>query len=215
MNELLNHLRDWKILPVIVLDDARHAAPLARALIDGGLPCAEITFRTSAAAEAIAAIAAAHPELHVGAGTVLTTQQAANACDAGARFVVTPGYNPAVVDYCLERGMPVIPGVCTPSEIDGALHRGLEVVKFFPAEAMGGVRFLEAVAAPYAHVRFVPTGGITASNLVDYLAVPQVVACGGSWLAPRAWIAAGEFDRISEETRAAVRIAAAAKTKGE
>lgn len=214
MNELLSHLRSWKVLPVIVLDDARRAAPLARALVDGGLPCAEITFRTSAAAEAIAIIAAECPEVHVGAGTVLTTQQASNACDAGARFIVTPGYNPAVVDYCLERGMPVIPGVCTPSEIDGALNRGLEVVKFFPAEAMGGVRFLKAVAAPYAHVHFVPTGGITPSNLADYLAVPQVVACGGSWLAPRAWIADGQFDRIRDETRAAVR-AAASHTTGE
>ncbi|HEU4642205.1 MAG TPA: bifunctional 4-hydroxy-2-oxoglutarate aldolase/2-dehydro-3-deoxy-phosphogluconate aldolase [Gemmatimonadaceae bacterium] len=207
MNDILTRLKDWRVLPVIVLDDARHAVPLARALRDGGLPCAEVTFRTACAEDAIRAIASEVPDVAVGAGTVLTTRQAERAREAGARFIVAPGYNPTVVDYCIECGLPVIPGVCTPSEIEHAMERGIEVMKFFPAEAMGGVRFLKAIAAPYAMARFVPTGGITPANLPEYLAIPQVVACGGSWLAPRDWIAAERFDRIREETETAVRAA--------
>ncbi|HET9983444.1 MAG TPA: bifunctional 4-hydroxy-2-oxoglutarate aldolase/2-dehydro-3-deoxy-phosphogluconate aldolase [Longimicrobiales bacterium] len=207
MSEILERLRRTRVVPVIVIDDAADAVPLARALLEGGLPCAEVTFRTAAAAEAIRRIVAEVPDMLVGAGTVLTPQQAAEAERAGARFVVAPGFGPAVVDRCLERDVPVFPGVCTPTEIEMALARGLRVVKFFPAEAAGGLAFLKAVAAPYGMMEFVPTGGINAANLGAYLAFKPVVACGGSWMAPAEWIRAGDFDRIRAETRAAARAA--------
>lgn len=207
MSEILERLRRTRVVPVIVIDDAADAVPLARALLEGGLPCAEVTFRTSAAAEAIRRMAGEVPDMLVGAGTVLTPEQAADAERAGARFVVAPGFGPAVVDHCLERDVPVFPGVCTPTEIEMALARGLRVVKFFPAEAAGGLAFLKAVAAPYGTMEFVPTGGINAANLGAYLAFKPVVACGGSWMAPAEWIRAGDFDRIRAETRAAARAA--------
>ena len=196
--------RALKIVPVIVIDDAAGAVLLANALTQGGLPCAEITFRTTNAAEAIARIAGECPEMLVGAGTVLTPQQAVKARQAGARFIVAPGFNPAVVDYCLEHRIPVYPGVCTPTEIEMALGKGLQVLKFFPAEAAGGLAFLKAVAAPYGNVEFMPTGGINLTNLLNYLAFKRVVACGGSWMAPAEWIAGRQFDRIRVETENAV-----------
>jgi 2-dehydro-3-deoxyphosphogluconate aldolase/(4S)-4-hydroxy-2-oxoglutarate aldolase len=202
--DVLSTLRAIKIVPVIVIDDASDAVPLAGALTQGGLPCAEVTFRTPNAAEAIARIAGECPGMLVGAGTVLTPQQAARARDAGARFIVAPGFNPAVVDYCLERSIPVYPGVCTPTEIEMALGKGLSVLKFFPAEAVGGLAFLKAVAAPYSGVEFMPTGGINLGNLPTYLAFKRVLACGGSWMAPTEWIAAKLFDRIRVETERAV-----------
>ena len=161
-----------------------------------GLPCAEITFRTAAAAAAIAAIAAAVPELRVGAGTVLTVEQAEAALQAGASFIVAPGFDPAVVDFALQRGVPIVPGVCTPTEVTLALARGLSLLKLFPAEAAGGVAYLKALAAPFGAARFVPTGGIGPDNLASYLAVRQVVACGGSWMVTKELIAAGDFDTI-------------------
>lgn len=206
MDELLKRLRQLRIVPVIVIDEPRDAAPLAQALLDGGLPCAEITFRTPRAAEALRIIAHECPDVVAGAGTVLTVQQAIQAREAGARFIVTPGFNPAVVDHCLEHGIPVIPGVCTPTEIDAALQRGVDVLKFFPAEPMGGVAFLKAIAAPYAGVTFIPTGGITLNNLLSYLALDTVAACGGSWLAPREWIRANDFGRVRAETERAVQV---------
>lgn len=204
MNELSKHLRQWRIVPVIVIDDPLDAAPLAHALLEGGLPCAEVTFRTPQAADALRVIAQECPDVLVGAGTVLTVQQAAQACESGARFIVTPGFNPAVVDYCLDHAIPLFPGVCTPTEVDAALNKGLDVLKFFPAEPMGGAPFLKAISAPYSMVKFIPTGGVNLNNLSAYLSLGCVLACGGSWLAPREWVRAKEFDRIRQETGRAV-----------
>ena len=206
-SRLVDRLARLKIVPVIVIDDPASAAPLASALTSGGLPCAEITFRTAGAAEALRRIRDAAPELLLGAGTVLTVAQADEARSAGATFIVAPGFNPAVVDHCLEHDIPVCPGVCTPTDIEAALGRGLTTVKFFPAEPIGGLKYLKAIAAPYTMMRFIPTGGINADNLRSYLAFDRVVACGGSWMAPAEWIAAKAFDRIREETARAVRTA--------
>ena len=203
-----------RVIPVVEIASADTAVPLARALVDAGLPCAEITFRTAAAADAIAAIAAAVPELHLGAGTVLTVAQAETALAAGARFLVAPNLDLDVVAFASERGAPILPGVCTPTEIGLALSLGLSIVKLFPAEAAGGVPYLKAVAAPFRDVRFVPTGGISAQNLLAYLAVTQVVACGGSWMVKKDVIAAGDFAAIRDAAIEAVAIAAAARPQG-
>lgn len=203
--EILARLKELRIVPVITIEDAADAEPLAAALVEGGLPCAEITFRTAAAGEAIRRIADSHPELLVGAGTVLSPKQAAEAKAAGAKFVVSPGFNPAVVDACREQGVPVFPGVCTPTEVEAALAKELRVLKFFPAEPAGGLSFLKAIAAPYTMVSFIPTGGINAANVGAYLAFRAVVACGGSWMAPSDWIAGKQFDRIRDEAAAAVK----------
>ena len=206
---LLARLRATRLVPVLVIDDAADAAPLAAALAAGGLPLAEVTFRTPAAGEALRRIAGEVPEVLVGAGTVLTPDQAQRAVSAGARFVVAPGFSPAVVDWCLGHDVPVFPGVCTPTEVEMALARELTTLKFFPAEPAGGVGYLKAIGAPYGMVRFIPTGGIGAANLASYLALKNVVACGGSWMAPAEWVRARQFDRIREETAKAVAAAAA------
>ena len=206
---LVDQLRRLRIVPVIVIDDPADAVPLAQALADGGLPCAEVTFRTPRAAESLRRIAGECPSVVVGAGTVLTPEQAVRARESGARFIVAPGFSPAVVDYCVDHDIPVFPGVCTPTEVEAALAKGIDVLKFFPAEPMGGVAFLKAICAPYVGVRFSPTGGISAANVGSYLALPQVVACGGSWMAPSDWIAAKEFDRIREVARIAADAAGA------
>ena len=202
--ELVGQLRRLKIVPVITIDDPAHASRLAKALSDGGLPCAEVTFRTPAALEALRRMTAEHPDMLLGAGTVLTVKQAAEARAAGARFIVAPGFNPAVVEDCLANGMPVFPGVCTPTEIEAALGLGLTVLKFFPAEPIGGIKYLKAIAAPYTAVQFMPTGGVTVENIGTYLAFPRVVACGGSWMAPPDWIAGEQFDRIRDAAKRAV-----------
>jgi len=204
--DVIQALSRLRIIPVIVIDQPDNAVPLARALADGGLPVAEITFRTGNAAEALRRIATECPDVLVGAGTVLDPDQAAWARSAGASFMVSPGMNPRVVDYCTSHGIPVIPGVCTPTEIEAARERGLHVLKFFPAEAMGGQAFLKAVSAPYRDVKFIPTGGISASNLEGYLSLKNVLACGGSWMAPSEWIAEGKFDRIRDEAAKAAAI---------
>ncbi len=204
MNEVLKTIGDLGIVPVVAINDAAHAVPLARALSAGGLPVAEITFRTAAAEEAIRAIANEVPEVLVGAGTVLTPEQADKAVAAGARYIVSPGTNPAVVKRCQDHGVPITPGVATPSDIEVALGLGLSVVKFFPAEAVGGLKALKAMAAPYGMLRFIPTGGIDAGNINDYLAFPKVHACGGSWMVKTDMIAAGQFDRIETLVREAV-----------
>lgn len=209
---VLERFAAMRILPVIVIDDPDDAVPLARALRDGGLPCVEVTLRTPRAMDSLRRITSEVPEMLVGAGTVLSPAQAAEARAAGARFAVAPGFNSAVVEYCQSVEMPVFPGVCTPTEIEMALGAGLSVLKFFPAEPIGGLAFLKAIAAPYTTVSFMPTGGIGPSNLASYLAFPRVVACGGSWMAPNDWIAARQFDRIRDTTRAAVAIASAATT---
>ncbi|MGH9935215.1 MAG: bifunctional 4-hydroxy-2-oxoglutarate aldolase/2-dehydro-3-deoxy-phosphogluconate aldolase, partial [Blastocatellia bacterium] len=179
---IVERVREIGVIPVVSLPKLEHAALLAESLLEGGLPCAEVTFRTAAAAEAIAQINAKFPELFLGAGTVLTTEQAADAINAGAKFIVSPGMNPVIVDYCLSKGVTIFPGVCTPTEIEMALAKGVDVLKFFPAEPMGGAPFLRAICAPYRNVRFIPTGGIDTKNIGQYLALPQVVACGGSWM---------------------------------
>ncbi|MCJ7677761.1 MAG: bifunctional 4-hydroxy-2-oxoglutarate aldolase/2-dehydro-3-deoxy-phosphogluconate aldolase [Anaerolineales bacterium] len=192
------------IVPVVRLEQPSEGIALARALLAGGLPCAEVTFRTQAAAEAIRQIVAAVPEVVVGAGTVVSVDQAEQAAEAGARFIVSPGFGPKVVAWCEKEQIPVMPGVATPSDILQALDAGLTLLKFFPAEALGGIATLEAIAAPFVGVRFVPTGGITAANLGAYLKLPAVFAVGGSWLVAPKLIAAGRFDEITRLTQEAV-----------
>ena len=153
-----------------------------QALINGGLPCAEVTFRTDAAEASIAAISKKFPQMFVGAGTVLTTEQVDRAVGAGAKFIVSPGFNPKVVEYCLKKGYPITPGIMTPTELEMALGFGLDVVKFFPAEAAGGLNMIKSMAAPYTQMKFMPTGGISAKNICEYLAFDQIIACGGSWM---------------------------------
>lgn len=211
MIDVTQQLARIRVVPVIVIDDPANAIPLARALCDGGIPCAEITFRTSTAAEALRSISGEFPDLLLGAGTVLTPEQAMWAKAAGAKFVVSPGFNARVVDYCLTHNIPVYPGVCTPTEIETALTHGLRVVKFFPAEPMGGLAYLKAVAAPYNEIDFIPTGGVNAGNLAAYLAFTRVIACGGSWMAPAEWISQQQFGRIRDESRVAQEIARAAR----
>lgn len=191
------------LLPVVVLDDAAHAVPLADILLSSGIPAAEITFRTDAAAASIAAIARERPSLLLGAGTVLTLEQAQTAVDAGAQFIVTPGLDAGVVRWCLERGVPVYPGVCTPTEITAALALGLTTLKFFPAEQSGGTAMLKALSGPFGQVKFIPTGGISAQNLGSYLALSNVLCCGGSFMLPPALLHAGRFDELAALCREA------------
>ena len=192
------------VLPVIVIDDAASAAPLADALLAGGVYAAEITMRTAAGRDAIAAMAKAHPEMLVGAGTVLTAEAAEEAIAAGSRFIVSPGLNPAVAAVCKAHGVDYLPGVVTPTEIDQALALGLTWLKFFPASAFGGAKTIKALAAPYTMVRFMPTGGVSNDNLEDYLKLPCIFACGASFLAERSLIAAGDWAEITARCRAAV-----------
>ncbi len=206
MTDVLEALTAARLLPVVVIDDARTARPLAAALARGGLRCAEITLRTPAAEAAIGALAA-DPEVVVGAGTVLNAAQAARVIDAGARFIVTPGFSPQVVRHCQERSVPVFPGVATATELMAALDAGIETVKFFPAEQLGGVATLKALAAPFGTVRFIPTGGISVANLAAYLGHPAVLAAGGSWMVAASLLGAGDFDEITRLTAQAVAIA--------
>ena len=204
MNDVLKKINAIGIVPVVKIDDAKDAVPLAKALIDGGLPCAEVTFRTAAAEAAIKAMSDAYPEMLIGAGTVLTTEQVDKAVAAGATFIVSPGLNPKVVKYCVEKNIPVTPGCANPSDVEQAIELGLDVVKFFPAEAAGGIEMIKAMSAPYGNIKFMPTGGINAKNLKDYLDFPKIIACGGSWMVKGDLIAAGEFDKIRDMTREAV-----------
>lgn len=194
------------IIPVVVLDDPKDAAPLAKALCENGLPCAEVTFRTAAAEETIRVMSREFPDMLVGAGTVLTTEQADRAIAAGAKFIVSPGLNPKVVQHCIDKSIPVTPGTQTPSEMEQALELGLKVVKFFPAEPAGGLAMIKAVAAPYTELKFMPTGGINAKNVRDYLAYNKIIACGGSWMVKKDLIAAGEWDKIAAMVKEAAEI---------
>jgi 2-dehydro-3-deoxyphosphogluconate aldolase / (4S)-4-hydroxy-2-oxoglutarate aldolase len=202
--DIIDRMRQTGIIPVVSIPRLEHALPLAESLLEGGLPCAEVTFRTAAAAESMTEIRARFPEIFLGAGTVLTIEQAETAINSGAQFIVSPGTNPAVVDYCLSKGVTIFPGVCTPTEIEMALAKGVDVLKFFPAEPMGGVGFLKAICAPYRQVRFIPTGGIDQKNLGHYLALTEVIACGGSWMVRPELMNAGEFDRIRQLVKEAV-----------
>jgi 2-dehydro-3-deoxyphosphogluconate aldolase/(4S)-4-hydroxy-2-oxoglutarate aldolase len=204
MKKILEDLGKIGIIPVIKIDDPDKAVPLAQALIKGGIPCAEVTFRTAQGEEAIRRISAEVPQILLGAGTVLTEAQAENAVSAGAAFIVSPGFNPKVVDHCVRRGIPVIPGCASPSDIERALEFGLDVVKFFPAEQTGGLDYIKAVAAPYPGIKFIPTGGVNAVNIAKYTAYEKVLACGGSWMVQAGLIVAGDFHRITELCREAV-----------
>ena len=198
---------DFGVVPVVVLDDVKDALPLAKALTEGGLPCAEVTFRTEAAEESIKVMAEAYPDMVVGAGTVLTIEQVDAAVKAGAKFIVSPGFDPEIVDYCLEKEIPIFPGCVTPSEVAQAVKRGLKVVKFFPAEPAGGVAMIKAMAAPYHQLRFMPTGGIGTQNLKDYLEFDKIICCGGSWMVKADLIKNGEFEKICKLTKEAKALA--------
>ena len=191
------------LIPVIAIEEAAEALPLGRTLLESGLPIIEITFRTKAAAAAIRQLAKLS-ELMLGAGTVLSTDQVQEARDAGAQFMVTPGFNPKVVDYCVNNSIPIVPGVCTPTEIEAALEYGLDVLKFFPAQSMGGIKSLKAFSGPYSKVKFIPTGGINTTNVCDYLNLPNVLACGGSWMVSKELISSRNYTEISRLTREAV-----------
>jgi 2-dehydro-3-deoxyphosphogluconate aldolase/(4S)-4-hydroxy-2-oxoglutarate aldolase len=207
LRTILEQIADLKLIPMVVIDRAEHVAGFGDALVAGGLPIAEITFRTAAAEAAIGALARRR-DLLVGAGTVLSIEQADRALDAGAQFLVAPGTNPKVVEHALKRGVTIFPGVVTPSEIELAMSLGVSSMKFFPAETMGGVSMLKALAGPYPEVRFIPTGGITPELLPSYLKLPTVVACGGSWLAPRNLLAEGKFEAIRRLVEQAAKILA-------
>ena len=189
-----------RIVPVVVLNDAEKAVPLAEALCKGGLPCAEVTFRTEAAEESIKRIAKARPDMLVGAGTVLSPEQADRAMAAGAKFIVSPGLNPKVVEHCLKNNYPVCPGIMTPTEIELAMSFGLERVKFFPAEQAGGLKMIKALAAPYTKLKFMPTGGLNAQNITEYLAYEKIFACGGSWMCAGKLVNENKFDEIEKLT---------------
>lgn len=204
MENLIKEISAAGVVPVVKLDNAASAVKLAKALRKGGLNCAEITFRTDAAEETIKRIAEKYPDMLIAAGTVLTAEQADKAMAAGAKFIVSPGLNPDVVRHCKNKGYPIIPGVCTPGEVEKALSLGLKYLKFFPAEAAGGVKMIKAMAAPYTMVSFMPTGGINTANLADYLSCKAVFACGGSWMVPSDKINNGNFAEIEKMTANAV-----------
>ena len=206
MKDIMEQFRKIGIIPVVVLDDAKDAAPLAEALCEGGLPCAEVTFRTAAAADVIRIMSEKYPEMLVGAGTVLTKEQVDRAVECGAKFIVSPGLNPEIVKYCISKGIPVTPGTQTPSEMEQAIELGLSVVKFFPAEPAGGLKMIKAVAAPYVGLQFMPTGGISAANVRDYLKFDRIIACGGSWMVKADLVKAGKFDEIKALTAEAAAI---------
>ncbi len=209
MGTIAEQFYEYGVVPVVVLEDAKDALPLAKALIEGGLPCAEVTFRTEAAEESIRRMSEKYPDMLVGAGTVLTIEQVDRAVKAGAKFIVSPGFDPEIVDYCLNKDIPVFPGCITPSEVAQAAKRGMKVVKFFPAEQAGGVSMIKAMAAPYTMMKFMPTGGINAKNLKEYLEYDKILCCGGSWMVKGDMIRSGAFDKIKELTKEAVELAAA------
>ena len=206
MSDMMKELYSIGLIPVIKIENADDAVPLAKALIDGGLPAAEITFRTPCAAEAIKRITDAYPEMLVGAGTVLTTEQVDAAIAAGSKFLVSPGLNPKITSYALSKGVPMLPGCSNPSDIEAALELGLKTVKFFPAEAAGGLKMLKAMAAPYGQLTFMPTGGINANNLLDYLKFNKIVACGGSFMVADDLVRDKKWDEITALTKNAVKV---------
>lgn len=206
MKEIFKKLSEIGIVPVIVLNDAKDAEGVGQALLESGLACAEVTFRTDAAEESIKIMAKKFPSLTIGAGTVLTTEQLDRAADAGAKFVVAPGLNPKIVEYAQKKGIPMAPGVQTPSEIETALELGLTELKFFPAEPAGGLKMIKALAAAYVNVKFMPTGGLSASNVREYLASDKIFACGGSWMVKGDLIREGKFEEIKNLCSEAVQI---------
>jgi 2-dehydro-3-deoxyphosphogluconate aldolase/(4S)-4-hydroxy-2-oxoglutarate aldolase len=203
---ITDKIEELGVFPIIVINNAEDALPLGECLLRAGLPCAEVTFRTAAAAEAIATLSREFPEMLLGAGTVLKVEQVDAAIQSGVKFMVTPGFNPTIVNHCLEQGVDIYPGVCTPTEIDTAVNMDLSVLKFFPAEAMGGLSYLKAVSAPLSMVRYIPTGGINLQNFRDYLAFEKTLACAGTWIVKKNWLAEGRFDLIEQEAAQAVQI---------
>ena len=206
MTEVEGRMAELGIIPVAVIHDAKDAVPLANALARGGLPCVEVTFRTEAAAEAISAIVDACPDMLVGAGTVLSVEQASSAMEAGARFIVAPGFDAEVVDWCIGQGIDVFPGCATASEVTQAYKRGLRTVKFFPCGELGGLSAINALGAPFGGLRFIPTGGINIENAATYLESDKVLACGGSWVAPAKCVSDGDFDEITHRATQSVRL---------
>lgn len=213
MADMIELIQKTGVVPVVVLEDAKDAEPLAKALCEGGLPCAEVTFRTAAAEACIRIMAEKYPEMLIGAGTVLTTEQVDRAVAAGAKFIVSPGFDPEIVDYCLEKEIPVFPGCITPSEVAQAVKRGLKVVKFFPAEQFGGVATIKAMAAPYVGLKFMPTGGVSPKNLESYLSYDRIIACGGSWMVKGDLVKAGKFDEIRALTEEAIKMVSEIRNK--
>ena len=213
MSDILNRIQEIGIVPVIAISDVEKAVPLAKALIAGGIPCAEVTFRTAEGEESIKRIAQEVPEALVCAGTVLTTEQADRAARAGAKFVVSPGFNPKVVAYCVENNIQIVPGCSNPSDMEAALEFGITVVKFFPAEQAGGLAYIKACAAPYTSLRFMPTGGITLGNLASYVGYDRVVACGGSFMVTKDLLDSGNFAEITRLSKEAVQIVKDARKK--
>ena len=203
-SESMQKIFDLKLVPLVVLDDAADAVPMAKALVEGGIPVAEVTFRTDAAADVIRAMAEQVPEILVGAGTVHTVAQAQAAVEAGAKFIVTPGFQPDVVRWCVEHQVDIVPGTAVPSDIEQAISFGLSVCKFFPAEAYGGVKTLKALKGPYADIRFMPTGGVSLDNMNDYLALSNVAAVGGSFMTPSAAVKAKDWAKVTEACRTAL-----------
>lgn len=204
MSNLTDKIYSIGIVPVIALENVEDAVPLAKALCNGGLPIAEVTYRTACAHDAMVEMKKACPEMLIGAGTVLTKEQVDSAIDAGAEFIVSPGLNPEIVQYCQSKGVPMIPGTSCGSDIEKAMSLGLDTVKFFPAEPLGGIKMISALAAPYNKVRFMPTGGVNAKNINDYLSNPKIVACGGTWMIDKNAIKEKNFDKIEALTREAV-----------
>ena len=196
--EVMNKFSEVGIIPVVVLNDAKDAAPLGAALMDGGLPAAEVTFRTDAAEESIRILSEKYPDMLVGAGTVLTRDQVDRAVNAGAKFIVSPGFDYEIVEYCIKKGIPVCPGTATASEVLAAINLGLKHVKFFPAENAGGLKMIKAIGAALQSVKFMPTGGINASNVKEYLACDKIFCCGGSWMVKGDLIKAGKFSEIRD-----------------
>ncbi len=207
MDDIFQQLKGFGIVPVVKIENADDAPLLGKALLDGGLPVAEITFRTDAAEQAIRSLSRSHPDLLVGAGTVLSVEYAMKAITAGAKFIVSPGFNPKVVDYCLQKHIPVVPGINSPTQVERAMEKGLKVLKFFPAEASGGLKTLKAMTSVYGDIEFIPTGGINNSNLAVYLSLEKVLACGGTWIAKSEDISQGRFEDIKRLAQEAVQTA--------
>jgi 2-dehydro-3-deoxyphosphogluconate aldolase/(4S)-4-hydroxy-2-oxoglutarate aldolase len=206
MHEVLQQIAGFGLIPIVTISNQDVVRPLARAFLTAGLPVIEITFRTNEAENAIKIIRKEFPGMLVGAGTVLTVGQAEKAQEAGAQFILTPGFNPNVVDYCMDTGIPIIPGINSPTHMDQACAKGLEVLKFFPAEVSGGVALLRSMAAPFTNVWFIPTGGINNTNLSSYFSYERVLACGGSWIARNTHITSGRFEEITKTVREAITI---------
>lgn len=213
MKETADKIHEYGVVTVVVINDAKDAGMLADVLCEEGLPCAEVTFRTAAAKDAIRMMADEQPEMLVGAGTVLTVEQVEQAIEAGAKFIVSPGFDPEIVDYCISKNIAVFPGCVTPSEAAQAVKRGMKVVKFFPAQQFGGVSTVKALAAPYTTLKFMPTGGVNMENLESYLSCDKVIACGGSWMVKSELIESGQFEKIRQMTRQTVETVAAIRGK--